>query len=250
MAIEDNRKKALAAALGQIEKQFGKGSVMRLGDATAAIRHRSRSPPARWVSISRSASAACRAAAWSRSTVRKSSGKTTLALTVIAEAQTRRRHRRLRRCRARARSDVRREARRQRQGPAGLAAGHRRAGARDHRHAGALGRGRRRRHRLGRRAHAEGRDRGRDGRDAARPAGAPDVAGAAQAHRQHQALQHDRHLHQPDPHEDRRDVRQPGDDHRRQRAEVLRLACASTSAASARSRTATRWSATRPASRS
>jgi recombination protein RecA len=31
--MEDNRKKALAAALSQIEKQFGKGSVMRLGDA-------------------------------------------------------------------------------------------------------------------------------------------------------------------------------------------------------------------------
>jgi recombination protein RecA len=33
--MEENRKKALAAALGQIEKQFGKGSVMRLGDAAA-----------------------------------------------------------------------------------------------------------------------------------------------------------------------------------------------------------------------
>ena len=33
--MEENRRKALAAALGQIEKQFGKGSVMRLGDATA-----------------------------------------------------------------------------------------------------------------------------------------------------------------------------------------------------------------------
>ena len=31
--MDDNKKKALAAALGQIEKQFGKGSVMRLGDA-------------------------------------------------------------------------------------------------------------------------------------------------------------------------------------------------------------------------
>ncbi|HJP03500.1 MAG: recombinase RecA [Chromatiales bacterium] len=31
--MDENRKKALAAALGQIEKQFGKGSVMRLGDA-------------------------------------------------------------------------------------------------------------------------------------------------------------------------------------------------------------------------
>jgi len=34
--MDENRKKALAAALGQIEKQFGKGSVMRLGDSAAA----------------------------------------------------------------------------------------------------------------------------------------------------------------------------------------------------------------------
>jgi recombination protein RecA len=33
--MDANRKKALAAALSQIEKQFGKGSVMRLGDAVA-----------------------------------------------------------------------------------------------------------------------------------------------------------------------------------------------------------------------
>lgn len=32
--MEENRKKALGAALSQIERQFGKGSVMRLGDAT------------------------------------------------------------------------------------------------------------------------------------------------------------------------------------------------------------------------
>jgi recombination protein RecA len=31
--MDDNRKKALAAALTQIEKQFGKGSIMRLGDS-------------------------------------------------------------------------------------------------------------------------------------------------------------------------------------------------------------------------
>ena len=31
--MDDNKEKALAAALGQIERQFGKGSVMRLGDA-------------------------------------------------------------------------------------------------------------------------------------------------------------------------------------------------------------------------
>ena len=34
--MDENRKKALAAALGQIEKQFGKGSVMRMGDGSAA----------------------------------------------------------------------------------------------------------------------------------------------------------------------------------------------------------------------
>jgi recombination protein RecA len=34
-AMDENRKKALGAALGQIEKQFGKGSVMRLGDVSA-----------------------------------------------------------------------------------------------------------------------------------------------------------------------------------------------------------------------
>ena len=32
--MDENRKKALAVALGQIEKQFGKGSVMRLGDSS------------------------------------------------------------------------------------------------------------------------------------------------------------------------------------------------------------------------
>jgi len=34
--MDDNRKKALSAALGQIEKQFGKGSVMRFGDSGPA----------------------------------------------------------------------------------------------------------------------------------------------------------------------------------------------------------------------
>ncbi|RLJ22016.1 recombinase RecA [bacterium endosymbiont of Escarpia laminata] len=35
--MDDNRTKALSAALGQIEKQFGKGAVMRMGD-TSAVR--------------------------------------------------------------------------------------------------------------------------------------------------------------------------------------------------------------------
>jgi len=29
--MDDNRKKALGAALAQIEKQFGSGSIMRMG---------------------------------------------------------------------------------------------------------------------------------------------------------------------------------------------------------------------------
>lgn len=36
--MEENKKKALAAALSQIERQFGKGSVMRLGDDNADAR--------------------------------------------------------------------------------------------------------------------------------------------------------------------------------------------------------------------
>ncbi|MDH5766147.1 MAG: recombinase RecA [Gammaproteobacteria bacterium] len=35
MTMDDNKKMALSAALSQIEKQFGKGSVMRMGDSTA-----------------------------------------------------------------------------------------------------------------------------------------------------------------------------------------------------------------------
>lgn len=34
--MDENKQKALAAALGQIEKQFGKGSIMRMGDSTAS----------------------------------------------------------------------------------------------------------------------------------------------------------------------------------------------------------------------
>ena len=69
---------------------------------------RSRSfPPDRSRSISRWASAACRADASSKSTAPKSSGKTTLALHAIAEAQKTRRHGGIHRRRARARSQLR-----------------------------------------------------------------------------------------------------------------------------------------------
>ena len=50
-------------------------------------------------------------------------------------------------------------------------------------------------------------------------------------------------LHQPDPHEDRRDVRQSRDDDRAATRSSSIPPCASTSAASARSKSATRWSA-------
>ncbi len=33
--MDENKKKALSAALSQIERQFGKGAVMRMGDAQA-----------------------------------------------------------------------------------------------------------------------------------------------------------------------------------------------------------------------
>jgi len=84
--MDENRKKALSAALGQIEKQFGKGSVMRLGDAGIARDLESVStgsigldvalgigglPKGRVVEIYGP----------------ESSGKTTLTLQVVAEAQ-------------------------------------------------------------------------------------------------------------------------------------------------------------------
>ena len=84
--MDENRQKALQAALGQIERQFGKGSVMRLGDETTrrdieAISTGSLNldialgigglPKGRIVEIYGP----------------ESSGKTTLALQVVAEAQ-------------------------------------------------------------------------------------------------------------------------------------------------------------------
>jgi len=64
--MEENRKKALAAALGQIEKQFGKGSVMRLGDAAASYEVETVSTGSLGLDIAL-VSVACRAAAWWRS---------------------------------------------------------------------------------------------------------------------------------------------------------------------------------------
>ena len=90
-----DKTKALDAALSQIERAFGKGSIMRLGKGPEVGRDRG--------DFDRFA-----------------------------------RPRRLRRRRTCARSGLRPQARRQSRRPADLAARHRRTGARDHRHAGAL----------------------------------------------------------------------------------------------------------------
>jgi len=84
--MDDNRKKALAAALSQIEKQFGKGSVMRMGDAGAI-------PNIDVVSTgSLGLDVALGIGGLPRGRVvevygPESSGKTTLTLHVVAEAQ-------------------------------------------------------------------------------------------------------------------------------------------------------------------
>jgi len=84
--MEENRKKALVAALGQIEKQFGKGSVMRLGDASSTYDVEAVSTGSLGLDI------ALGVGGLPRGRVieiygPESSGKTTLTLQVIAEAQ-------------------------------------------------------------------------------------------------------------------------------------------------------------------
>ncbi len=84
--MEENRKKALVAALGQIEKQFGKGSVMRLGDASATYDVEAVSTGSLGLDI------ALGVGGLPRGRIieiygPESSGKTTLTLQVIAEAQ-------------------------------------------------------------------------------------------------------------------------------------------------------------------
>jgi recombination protein RecA len=84
--MEDNRKKALNAALGQIEKQFGKGSVMRLGDAASTYDIEAVSTGSLGLDI------ALGIGGLPRGRVveiygPESSGKTTLTLQVIAEVQ-------------------------------------------------------------------------------------------------------------------------------------------------------------------
>ncbi|OGT09063.1 MAG: recombinase RecA [Gammaproteobacteria bacterium GWE2_37_16] len=83
--MDENRNKALSAALSQIERQFGKGSVMRMGDSAII-------PVATISTGSLSLDAALGVGGLPRGRVveiygPESSGKTTLTLQVIAECQ-------------------------------------------------------------------------------------------------------------------------------------------------------------------
>ena len=84
--MDDNKRKALSAALGQIEKQFGKGAVMRMGDVGAMRDIEAISTGSLGLDI------ALGIGGLPRGRVveiygPESSGKTTLTLQVIAEAQ-------------------------------------------------------------------------------------------------------------------------------------------------------------------
>ena len=83
--MDDNKKKALGAALSQIEKQFGKGSVMRMGDSVATeIEAISTGSIALDVALGIGGLPKGRVVEIYGP---ESSGKTTLTLQVIAEAQ-------------------------------------------------------------------------------------------------------------------------------------------------------------------
>ena len=84
--MDDNRKRALAAALGQIEKQYGKGAIMRMGDDAG----RKDVPVISTGSLALDISLGIGGVPRGRVIEiygPESSGKTTLTLHVIAEAQ-------------------------------------------------------------------------------------------------------------------------------------------------------------------
>src|SRR6267154_4071480 len=85
--MEENRKKALAAALSQIEKQFGKGSVMRLGDAGATYEVESIPTGSLGLDIALGVGGIPRGRVIEIFGP-ESSGKTTLTLAIIASAQS------------------------------------------------------------------------------------------------------------------------------------------------------------------
>ena len=84
--MDENRKKALAAALSQIEKQFGKGSVMRMGDAGAVRNVEVISTGSLGLDIALGVGGVPKGRVVEIYGP-ESSGKTTLTLHIIAEAQ-------------------------------------------------------------------------------------------------------------------------------------------------------------------
>jgi len=84
--MEENRKKALAAALSQIEKQFGKGPVMRLGDAGTTYEVESIPTGSLGLDIALGVGGVPRGRVIEIFGP-ESSGKTTLTLAIIASAQ-------------------------------------------------------------------------------------------------------------------------------------------------------------------
>ncbi len=202
--MDENKKRALSAALGQIEKQFGKGSVMRMGDRVveAGRNHRHRL-----------ADAGHRAG--HRRPAQGPRGRDLRSGILRQDHADPAGHRRVPEDAAAPAAFIDAEhaldpiyAAKLGVNVDDLLLSQPDTGEQALEIADMLVRSERGRHggdRLGRRADPEGRNRGRDGRPAARPAGAPDEPGPAQAHRQHQALQLHGDLHQPAAHEDRRD---------------------------------------------
>ena len=221
--MDDQKNKALVAALAQIEKQFGKGSIMKMGEAQIANDlhgrlHRLARP--RYRPRRRRPAPRPRGRDLRSRVVRQDHA---VPAGRRADPEGRRR-RRLHRRRERARPGLRRQARRERRRPPAS----------------------RSRTRASRRwrsptcwcapaastSSSSTRSRPSCPRPKSKARWATSCPGLqarlmSQAlrklDRQHQAHQHAGDLHQPDPHEDRRDVRQPRNHHRRQRAQVLRL---------------------------
>ena len=84
--MDDNKKKALAGALTQIERQFGKGAVMRLGDTSVSRDVMTVSTGSLGLDIALGIGGLPRGRV-TEIYGPESSGKTTLALQVIAESQ-------------------------------------------------------------------------------------------------------------------------------------------------------------------
>jgi recombination protein RecA len=84
--MDDNRKKALGAALSQIEKQFGKGSVMRMGDNSAVRNMEAISTGSLGLDIALGIGGVPKGRVVEIYGP-ESSGKTTLTLHIVAEAQ-------------------------------------------------------------------------------------------------------------------------------------------------------------------